>query len=46
MIKNRRAVTYHDKWGPSLLCLGLFVAVAISFGVRLGDGGWKGGLKG
>ncbi|KAF2799889.1 SPX-domain-containing protein [Melanomma pulvis-pyrius CBS 109.77] len=46
MIKNRRAVTYHDKWGPSALCLGLFVAVAISFGVRIGDGGWKGGLKG
>lgn len=46
MIKNRRAVTYHDKWGPSVLCAGLFIAVAVSFGVRLGDGGWKGGLKG
>ncbi|KAF2711572.1 SPX-domain-containing protein [Pleomassaria siparia CBS 279.74] len=46
MIRLRRAVTYHDRWGPSLLCLGLFVAVAVSFGVRLGEGGWKTGLKG
>lgn len=36
MIRARRAVRYHDKWGPSLLCLGLAVAVAISFGIRLG----------
>ena len=36
MIRGRRAVRYHDKWGPSLLCLGLAVAVAISFGVRFG----------
>jgi hypothetical protein len=46
MIKNRRAVTYHDRIGPSLLCLGLLVAVAISFGFRLGKGGIEGGLKG
>ncbi|KAF1979734.1 SPX-domain-containing protein [Bimuria novae-zelandiae CBS 107.79] len=46
MIKQRRAVTYHDKVGPTLLCLGLFSAVAISFGYRLGVGGWNGGLKG
>lgn len=46
MIKKRRAVTYHDKVGPTLLCLGLFAAVAISFGFRLGVGGWNGGLKG
>ena len=44
-IKNRRAVNYHDKWGPSVLCLGLVVAVAVSFGYRLSYGG-KGGLKG
>ncbi|KAF2876680.1 VTC domain-containing protein [Massariosphaeria phaeospora] len=47
MIRHRRAVTYHDKWGPSVLCLGLFAAVAVSFGFRLGGGGgWNGGLKG
>jgi len=46
MIKKRRAVTYHDKVGPTLLCLGLFAAVAVSFGFRLGVGGWNGGIKG
>ena len=35
MIRGRRAVRYHDKWGPSFLCLGLAAAVGISFGVRL-----------
>ena len=35
MIRGRRAVRYHDKWGPSLLCLGLAAAVAVSFGIRL-----------
>lgn len=49
MIRNRRAVTYHDKWGPSFLCAGLLIAVAISFGYRLakgGSGGLKGGIRG
>ncbi|KAJ4366548.1 vacuolar transporter chaperone [Ascochyta clinopodiicola] len=45
-IRERRAVVYHDKWGPSLLCLGLLIAVAVSFGFRLGKGGYDGGLKG
>lgn len=48
-IRKRRAVSYHDKWGPSFLCLGLFVAVAITFGYRIakgGDGGLKDGMKG
>ena len=35
MIRERRAVRYHDKWGPSFLFLGLAAAVAISFGIRL-----------
>lgn len=35
MIRGRRAVRYHDRWGPSFLCLGLAAAVGISFGVRL-----------
>lgn len=37
MIRGRRAARYHDKWGPSFLCLGLAAAVAISFGIRLGQ---------
>ncbi|KAF5848422.1 hypothetical protein GGP41_005846 [Bipolaris sorokiniana] len=45
-IKERRAVTYHDRWGPTLLCFGLFCAVAVSFGFRLGKGGEHGSLKG
>lgn len=45
-IRNRRAVRYHDKYGPTALCLGLLVAVFISFGLRLTNPeGWKGGLK-
>ena len=35
MIRGRRAVRYHDKWGPSFLCAGLAAAVGISFGIRL-----------
>lgn len=42
-IRKRRAVVYHDKWGPSALCVGLFVAVAVSFGVRWREGGDVGG---
>lgn len=36
MIRGRRAVRYHDAVGPTVLCGGLFVAVAINFGLRLG----------
>ncbi|KAF2640421.1 SPX-domain-containing protein [Massarina eburnea CBS 473.64] len=46
MIRKRRAVTYHDRVGPTALCLGLLAAVAVSFGFRLGKGGFEGGLKG
>ncbi len=45
-IRERRAVVYHDKWGPTVLCVGLFAAVAVSFGYRFGKGGFDGGLKG
>ena len=38
MIRGRRAVRYHDAVGPTVLCIGLFVAVAINFGLRLGGG--------
>lgn len=44
-IRNRNAVTYHDAYGPTVLCIGLFIAVAISFGYRIAKGG-EGGLKG
>jgi uncharacterized membrane protein YidH (DUF202 family) len=44
-IRERRAVTYHDKWGPTLLCVGLFGAVAVSFGFRFGKGGFEGGIE-
>ncbi|KAI7356033.1 hypothetical protein D0862_00013 [Hortaea werneckii] len=48
-IKSRRAVDYHDKWGPSVLCFLLLIAVAISFAYRWakgGEGGLKDGVKG
>ncbi|KAI7508309.1 SPX-domain-containing protein [Hortaea werneckii] len=48
-IKTRRAVDYHDKWGPSVLCFLLLIAVAISFAYRWakgGEGGLKDGVKG
>lgn len=46
-IQNRRAVEYHDRWGPSVLCFLLLGAVGVSFGFRWagGDGGGS-GLKG
>lgn len=31
-IRNRKNAKYFDKWGPSALCVSLFVAVAINFG--------------
>lgn len=34
-IRERRAVRYHDKYGPTLLCSGLFGAVVANFAVRL-----------
>lgn len=46
MIRGRRAVRYHDRWGPTLLCVGLLAAVAVNFGVRLSDQGWLDGLNG
>ncbi|SLM36041.1 vacuolar transporter chaperone protein [Lasallia pustulata] len=39
MIRKRRAVRYHDWFGPSMLCLGLLGAVAVNFGLRLSKGG-------
>lgn len=31
-IRNRKAAKFYDKWGPSVLCGALFVAVALNFG--------------
>lgn len=44
-IRKRRAVTYHDSFGPTVLCIGLVAALATSIGMRLAKGG-VGGLKG
>lgn len=41
----RRAVSYHDKWGPTMLCLILLAAVMINVGLRFGGGGKGVGLK-
>ncbi|KAK2593921.1 vacuolar transporter chaperone [Conoideocrella luteorostrata] len=30
-IRNRKAARFYDKWGPSVLCVSLFVAVALNF---------------
>ena len=40
MIRKRRAVRYHDWFGPSMLCVGLFGAVAVNFGLRIRSDGW------
>lgn len=46
MTKKRRAVSYHDIWGPTGLCVVLFASVAVSFALRLKGGKFEGGLKG
>ncbi|ODA79593.1 hypothetical protein RJ55_05187 [Drechmeria coniospora] len=33
-IRNRKATRYYDKWGPSVLCAALFVAVALNFALE------------
>lgn len=30
-IRTRKAARYYDKWGPSILCAALFVAVVLNF---------------
>ncbi|KAI9769041.1 MAG: vacuolar transporter chaperone [Geoglossum umbratile] len=39
-IKKRRAVRYHDKYGPTLLCVGLLAAVTVNFVFRIRQDGW------
>lgn len=43
--RQRRAVVYHDKWGPSVLCIALLAAVLVNVGLRFGGGGKGVGLK-
>jgi hypothetical protein len=38
-IRTRRAARYHDKWGPSVLCIALLVAVILNFGLELRERG-------
>ena len=33
-IRERKAIRYHDRWGPTMLCIGLLGAVAVNFAVR------------
>lgn len=37
-IGNRRTARYHDRVGPTALCFGLLLAVAVSFAYRFADG--------
>jgi hypothetical protein len=39
-IRKRRAVRYHDKYGPTLLCLGLLAATIVTFFFRIRENGW------
>ncbi|KAF2173422.1 hypothetical protein M409DRAFT_48403 [Zasmidium cellare ATCC 36951] len=44
-IKQRKAVSYHDKWGPTGLCIGLIACVAVAISYRFKYGG-DGDLRG
>jgi hypothetical protein len=39
-IRKRRAVKYHDQYGPTALCLGLFAATIVTFFFRVKQDGW------
>ena len=34
-IRERRAARYHDKWGPSILCVALLGAILVNFVFKL-----------
>ncbi|KAL1982998.1 hypothetical protein VTN96DRAFT_613 [Rasamsonia emersonii] len=42
-IRKRRDVkrVYHEKWGPTILCLGLLTAVLVNFILRIQHGGFE-----
>ncbi|KAF7196208.1 Vacuolar transporter chaperone 4 [Pseudocercospora fuligena] len=44
-IKQRKAVQYHDKWGPSALCVGLLACVTVAIAYRF-KYGREGDLRG
>lgn len=44
-IKKRKAISYHDKWGPSVLCIMLVICVCIAVIMRFKYGG-EGDLRG
>ena len=44
-IHQRKAVSYHDKWGPTFLCIGLAACIAVAVGLRFTKGG-EGDLRG
>jgi hypothetical protein len=41
-IRNRRAIKYHDKYGPTALCAILFVAVILDLWYEAGTRGFLG----
>ena len=41
-IRKRRAVRYHDRYGPTALCVGLLAAGGVCLGLRLRVVGWVG----
>ncbi len=45
MIRKRRASLsrYYDKWGPTILCVMLFVATVVNFAFKIREDGWFGG---
>lgn len=38
-IRQRRAIKYHDKWGPSVLCGALIVAVVLNAALEIRNRG-------
>lgn len=39
-IRTRKAIKYHDKYGPTILCGALFIAVVLNAGFELRDRGF------
>jgi len=33
---KKRAARYHDKWGPTVLCLLLLICVGVNFAMKMG----------
>ena len=38
-IRQRKAIRYHDKWGPSVLCGALIVAVVLNAALEIRERG-------